>query len=140
MDKVTDRDVIDFTVNGYGDPLLKFLWSTNCCILNGQNSSKNDFTCINAVIGHSVVDYCIVPHESLENLCSDFQVLRARELVDLSNCISSDGVIPAHVVPGHSLLSWNFKTTHPLFLPNSPLTITRLLSQNMIPHRCQLIF
>ena len=94
MDEVSDRDVIDFTVNGYGDALLEFLWSTNCCILNGRNNSKNDFRCINA-IGHSVVDYCIVPHESL-NLCSDFEVLRARELVDLSNCISSDGVIPAH--------------------------------------------
>ena len=61
----------------------------------------------------------IVHHESL-NLCSGFQFLRARELVDLSNCISSDGVIPAHFVPDHSLLSWNFKMTHPLFLPNNP--------------------
>ena len=70
VDEVSERDVIDFTVNGYGDALLEFLWSTNCCILNGRNNSKNDFTCINA-IGHSVVDYCIVPHESL-NLCSGF--------------------------------------------------------------------
>ena len=117
VDEVSERDVIDFTANGYGDALLEFLWSTNCCILNGRNNSKNDFTCINA-IGHSVVDYCIVPHESL-NLCSGFQVLRARELVDLSNCISSDGVIPAHVVPDHSLLSWNFNMTHPLFQLNN---------------------
>ena len=52
------RDVIDWSVNNYGDPFCEFLTSVNCCIVNGRNSAQNAFTCRNV----SVVDYCIIPY------------------------------------------------------------------------------
>ena len=59
VDDLPPRDVIDWSVNNYGDPFCEFLTSVNCCIVNGRNSTQNDFTCRNV----SVVDYCIIPYE-----------------------------------------------------------------------------
>ena len=73
------RDVVDFKCNSYCNTFIDFLISVNCCILNGRNFVNNDFTCISTK-GCSVVDYCIVRYEYL-NLCSDFSVVRANDLV-----------------------------------------------------------
>ena len=68
------RDVIDWSVNNYGDPFFEFLTSVNCCIVNGRNSTHNDFTWRNV----SVVDYCIIPYERLNNI-QEFRVQRSTE-------------------------------------------------------------
>ena len=44
VDVLTERDVIDYTVNSYGEIFCEFLLNANCCVLNGRNYYHNDFT------------------------------------------------------------------------------------------------
>ena len=62
IDLVAGRDTVDKTEDAYGRMLINFLISTNCCMLNGRNGWKNDYTSFN-YHEQSVVDYVIVPHE-----------------------------------------------------------------------------
>lgn len=43
VDMLPCRDVLDFKVNKYGHLMIDFLLSSNMCMLNGRNSTKNDF-------------------------------------------------------------------------------------------------
>lgn len=61
VDDVKPREVIDDTINRYGDHFLDFLINCNFCMLNGRLGT-NDFTHISKR-GRSVVDYVCVPHE-----------------------------------------------------------------------------
>ena len=73
MDEVEPREIIDYNRNGYGDMFLNFLVNINCCMVNGRQGSSNEFTYIEPRRGHSVVDYCLVPHEQL-NEPNDFVI------------------------------------------------------------------
>lgn len=64
IDELPERSVLDFKRNSYGVKLIDFLISSNSCILNGRNSTTNNFTSFNTA-GASVVDYCLCPHEQL---------------------------------------------------------------------------
>ena len=46
VDIVEERDVVDYSSNSYGQLLIQFLISANCCMLNGRNYCNNDFTCV----------------------------------------------------------------------------------------------
>ena len=103
VDDVPGREVIDHTAKSYGQFLCEFLWSANCCMLNGRGDLPNDFTSF-AANGQSVVDYCFVPHEALESV-SKFRVRRPRQLFQDAGCV---GVIdPERAIPDHALLTWD---------------------------------
>ncbi len=61
---ISERHVVDFDINSYGDNLIEFLTDSSCYIVNGRNSICDDFTCIGST-SRSVVDYCITPHDTL---------------------------------------------------------------------------
>ena len=96
VDDVKPREVIDDTVNRYGDHFLDFLINCNFCMLNGRLGT-NDFTHISKR-GRSVVDYVCVPHEQYANY-SDFSV---QTMTDISNTFNLYG----YKMSDHSVLLW----------------------------------
>lgn len=102
VDILSERNVIDFKCNRYGESFIDFLINVNFCMLNGRNYVKNDFTCFTSQ-GQSVVDYCLVGYESLQN-CHSFNVIRPRDLITMSGCLQT--VDPRTSVPDHALLQW----------------------------------
>ena len=76
------------------------------CVLNGRNCLKNDYTSISTK-GCAVVDYCLVPHDSLNNFC-EFKVTRSTEII--SDLHLQDGFTQS-VIPDHSILSWVLDVT-----------------------------
>jgi hypothetical protein len=102
VDDVPCRTVIDMTKNTFGGLISQFLIDANNCVLNGRNPVTDDFTYISAR-GRSVVDYSIVPYESLP-LYTGFEVIRASHLVQKS---IPEGV-ESRLVPDHSALKWVF--------------------------------
>ncbi len=99
VDDMSERDVVDYDVNAYGDMLIEFLISSNMCILNGRNTICNDFTRIGTT-GRSVVDYCVVSHEHLSKF-TQFEVHRMIKLMEITG-------IMVEKPPDHSILCWDF--------------------------------
>ena len=104
VDCVTDRDIIDFSFNKYGELLLDFLVNANMCMLNGRNNKVHDFTSI-SVKGNAVVDYCFVSQNEFD-LFSEFSVKRVTDLINSCGVISS---VASSALPDHSLLMWSIK-------------------------------
>ena len=77
---------------------------TNLCVLNGRNFDKNDFTYVSTQGGASVVDYCLVPHESLAKY-GNFNVHLMRQFIESAVGIES---LSTHNMPDHAFLTWNF--------------------------------
>lgn len=103
IDSLPERNVIDFQTNGYGSIFCDFLIDVNCCILNGRNTVHNDFTYV-STRGYSVVDYCVIPYESLDSL-NTFCITRALTVIQsLGEAGRYDLTM---IVPDHSLLIWN---------------------------------
>ena len=100
---IPDRQVVDFHSSQYGPRarLLAFLINCNMCMVNGRNNSHNDFTYI-STNGHSVVDYCLVPHESLPCFL-DFCVHRVSSLSEDVDILTESPPLD------HSLLSWTWE-------------------------------
>ena len=100
IDHLPDRNVVDFVSNQYGDLLIEFLINVNFSILNGRGElCKNDFTFIGPQVA-SVVDYCLVPYESMDKF-GHFEVLKVSEVVDRASLFDQLG---KNVLPDHSLL------------------------------------
>lgn len=95
VDQIPGREILHFKKNAYGDLFCEFLINSNCFILNGRQSKKNDFTSI-SVKGMSVVDYIVVPYEDLY-LYTDFEVIRVSDLPNVG--------VETKLMPDHSLLS-----------------------------------
>ena len=111
VDHVTQRQVIDYTTNYYGELFVDFLINTNTVMLNGRfNECDNNFTSV-SVKGLSVVDYCITRQDHLSKF-SDFKVLSTSEIMNRNDAV---GVYAPSCIPDHSLLSWkiNLKITDP---------------------------
>ena len=102
---VPERNIVGFHVNNEGERLCEFLINTDCCILNGRNMIKNNYTFVGPE-GCSVVDYCIIPYEALDNFI-DFSVELEKDIFNRANIIGTIGPEISH--PDHSLLTWNFK-------------------------------
>ncbi len=100
VDPIADRTIIDTAVNKYGELLWKFLLSTDCCILNGRNTSRNYYTFRDI----SVVDCCLLPHHKLD-LFLDFCVQRTRDMFQNTGLLGAIGD-PDHILPDHNLLMW----------------------------------
>lgn len=99
---IPHRHVVDYTVNKYGELLIDFLINTHMCLLNGRNSTSNDYTSI-SVKGRSVVDYCFVPYDDVD-MFHNFTVNHVLDMIDsipgLNNTASTG-------LPDHSLLRWD---------------------------------
>ena len=98
VDDVSEREVIDFSSNHYGDLLLSFLIDCNFCMLNSRVNGKNDFTHVSHH-GRSVVDYVLVPHEQIRDINS-LNVYRMSETIEH---FKQNG---CEKVPDHSILIW----------------------------------
>ena len=107
--------MVDFHVNKEGERLCDFLIDTDCCILNGRNCAKNDYTFIGSQ-GSSVVDYCFVPYESLDNF-SNFRVTSESDLFNSSKLLGK--IQPETSHPDHSLLMWDFLLDNVRKIPNA---------------------
>ncbi len=104
-DTLPHRDVIDNVVNNHGRLMCDFLINANYCILNGRNDELNDFTCV-SVKGSSVVDYCVCPYESVNNICN-FKVFRPSTLIQESGSVGTvDAKCTAKI--DHSFLVWTY--------------------------------
>ncbi len=44
IDSISERHVVDFDINSYGDNLIEFHTDSSCCVVNGRNSICDDFT------------------------------------------------------------------------------------------------
>ncbi|VDH96507.1 Hypothetical predicted protein [Mytilus galloprovincialis] len=104
IDKLPQRNVVDFQHNGYGNIFCDFLTDVNCCILNGRKTLHNDFTFV-STRGMSVVDYCVLPYEHLDNF-NNFNVIRTSSIVEQINALGKYDLKKA--MPDHSLLTWDF--------------------------------
>ena len=102
-DQIPDRNVVDRKINRYGELLIDFLVSSNCCMVNGRKGA-NVFTSVSTK-GKAVVDYCIVGHENLHNI-TDFMITEAKDVYEQSRCIGQYDPTSC-CIPDHSLLSWN---------------------------------
>ncbi len=102
VDDVAEREVLDFTRNRHGEYLADFLISSSCCVLNGRDNVKNDFTSFNTA-GQSVVDYCAVPAEALECF-TEFRVLRPLDLINAAGVLGR--LQSLRGLPDHALLCW----------------------------------
>ncbi len=91
----------------YGDRIIDFLLSANCCVLNG--STKDDYQSV-SIKGLAVVDYCLAPYDMLSDI-SDFNVIRARQLFCDSGGVGF--LDPSHILPHHSLLTWKLTLVWP---------------------------
>ncbi|VDH94851.1 Hypothetical predicted protein [Mytilus galloprovincialis] len=78
--------------------LCGFLVDSNFCVLNGRIGNENNYTCVSKK-GKSVVDYVVVPHESIPSV-SDFKVNTISDLIDRYNMDVPDKT------PDHSILEW----------------------------------
>ncbi|CAG2193143.1 ACAD9 [Mytilus edulis] len=103
VDKIPERNIVDFKSNLYGELLCEYLINSSCCILNGRNCVKNNYTYVSQ-LGSSVVDYCIVPYESL-NLFESFEVITMSELLEKHKLL--EYADPRVSKPDHSMLIWN---------------------------------
>ena len=103
VDDVKPREVIDETLNSYGDHLLDFLINCNMCVLNGRLGDQ-DFTHVSKR-GRSVVDYVCVPHEQF----SHYSEISVHTMTDLVNMFDLHG----QKVSDHSVISW----TKQLYFP-----------------------
>ena len=75
VDEIPVREVLDHTANSYCETFIDFGVITNCCMLIGHISGKNDFACRNS----SVIDYCIVPYVDIVSY-SDFVVTKIQQV------------------------------------------------------------
>ncbi len=115
IDGVDSIPDIDTAVNKYGELLCEFLLCTDCCILNGRNTSRNYYTFRDI----SVVNYCLLPHYKLD-LFSDFSVQRTQNMFQNTGLQGAIGD-PHHLLPDHNLLMWTLDiSSHlpALSLPN----------------------
>ena len=96
VDDIKPREVIDETLNSYGDHLLDFLINCNLYVLNGRLGIQ-DFTHVSKR-GRSVVDYVCVPHEQLSHY-SEFSV---HTMTNLVNTFDLHG----QKVSDHSVITW----------------------------------
>ncbi|CAC5398782.1 unnamed protein product [Mytilus coruscus] len=98
VDRIPSREVIDKTENHYGDLFVDFLVDSNFCVLNDRIGNENNYTCVSKK-GKSVVDYVVVPHESIPSV-SDFKVNTISDLIDRYNMDVPDKT------SDHSILEW----------------------------------
>ena len=104
IDLLPERQTVDYQYNMYGKLFTDFLVDINCCILNGRNMEYNDFTFI-STRGSSVIDYCVVPYETL-NCYEKFHVHRTSSMIEETG--NKGRYDQSRIMPDHSLLTWNF--------------------------------
>ncbi|CAC5377479.1 unnamed protein product [Mytilus coruscus] len=110
VDTSPERKVVDYKTNNYDSIYCEFLADINCCMLNGRNTSHNDFTYV-STRGLSVVDYC-VPYELLKSFNMFEVVGRVAALIEE---VDINGIgDQTRCMPDHSLLSWSMHLNFPV--------------------------
>ena len=109
VDTVPERQVVDFTENSYGSLFIDFLINTNMCMLNGRNDGVNDFTYFGHM-GQSVVDYVVMPYESLEQF-SNLNVKPPYQVFESAGLVGELDPSERGVLCDHALLSWVWDLT-----------------------------
>ena len=101
VDTVSERQILDTSVNKYGEMLCNFLVSSDCCMLNGRNNIRNLYTFKDI----SLIVYCLIPHHAFE-LFNDFGVHRVDDMFQETGLL---GLVanPAQLLPDHNLLTWS---------------------------------
>ena len=103
IDSISERNVVDFKCNKYGELLCDFLINSNCCVLNGRNYKTNDFTFVSTQ-GTSVVDYCLIPYEKQDSY-QTFEVMHVCDMLNGASIINTIG--SSTCKPDHSFLIWD---------------------------------
>ena len=100
IDNLSDRQVLDYTVNSHGTALQEFLLDARCCIVNGRvTPEKNEFTFVHQR-GRSVVDYFLVGIDSLDTCisCEVITPMRAFDMFCSNSNAGSTGALSDHSV------------------------------------------
>ncbi len=94
----------------YGDRMIDFAVSVNCCVLNGITGiyTKDDYISVYQWLRSGGV--VPAPYDLLSHF-SDFNIIRARQLFCDSGGVGFIG--PSHYLPDHSLLTWKPKLACP---------------------------
>ncbi len=107
VDDVPEKVTLDWNKkNMYGDSMIDFLLSANCCVLNGRTGicTKDDYDYTSVSIKDlAVVDYCLAPYDMLSHF-SNFNVITARQLFCDSGGVAF--IDQSNILPDHSLLTW----------------------------------
>jgi hypothetical protein len=82
IDDVPPRTVLDKATNEHGDALCEFLIDCKMCIVNGCITLALDNWTYVSTKGKSVVDYMIIPSDTLSQ-CKKFQVLTSSSLINI---------------------------------------------------------
>ncbi len=113
VDHVCERKWIDCGKNKHGETFLDFLHEAKFCVVNGRVGETDVWTSVTSK-GRSVVDYCFVPHQVLQNI-ETYSIYSPRQLCnDL-------GYIPDGSVPDHSILCLDL-LTHDTINVTVPMT------------------
>ena len=107
---IKSRKVLDKTVNRHGKELIEFLIESKLCVCNGRITPGNDnYTFIHSR-GKSVIDYVMVPLDSIER-CLEFKVCTSRDLINrFCNIVDIDMDL-SKMIPDHSALLLTFETS-----------------------------
>ena len=68
IDGISERVVLDDTVNNHGKAFREFLLESKCCVTNSRITTENDNFTFASTRGRSVVDYVITPHDCLNQV------------------------------------------------------------------------
>lgn len=108
IDNLSQRNVLDSTVNNHGICLHDFLLDSCYCIVNGRISPEADnFTFLHSR-GRSVVDYFLVSCENIE-LCKSFEVISPLQV--FHKYCSNDDICTTGSISDHSVLVLNVHIT-----------------------------
>ena len=110
VDDIPPRIVIDNHVNQHGRCLVDFLHKSKMCIINGRlNPTNNDYTSTSSR-GTSVVDYIIVPQNTLSHF-KNFNVKSCMSIVEDHNLFSL--LNERSRIPDHAVLLVDLSTNIP---------------------------
>ena len=93
-----DGNCVDSIKNSQGELLIECMRGSGMCFANGRKGA-DEFTCISSK-GCSVVDYCLVPAEDLDDI--DGFMVETMSRCEARLCSGEEGFR----IPDHSVLSW----------------------------------
>jgi hypothetical protein len=106
---IPKRNSIDQTINQHGRAFIELLIDSKMCVLNGRFANDN-FTSISTK-GPSVVDYFMVPHESVMK-CKSLNIETCSDFINNHNL---QGLLNSRCkAPDHSILTVVFRAKHSL--------------------------
>ena len=103
-DNIGKRKILDKNKNKHGQELIDFLIESKMCVCNGRVTPEFDNYTFIHTRGKSVIDYFMIPIESLGN-CVEFKVNTARDMVNMCCDIADESTDLSRLIPDHSILT-----------------------------------